>query len=352
MCPTSSQTLLADLDLADGQTDPVIAYLVDPDGQTVSMATNELVTRFSASAPVETPTGAVEVGTTSPEPGLWTLILNFAPTVTGNRLSEPYSGTVSLVAGPASGRPTAGQQQHRPDRRPTGDRARHRDRHQRDAPEDYFIDPRLESTTTLALAPQSPVGAPPAHAGHGVVTLLARPCGHERDDPQRPRLGASDLRLGTRDRRPRSRRREHGRYGGGYLVGHAHHLGCLAGRPVGDRPLRCRPSSQIDGDAGRHGADPSLRPVDHLADRRSLAPVGRRHRRRQRLHRQPGQSAVIPVTITPSAPSGQVVSGTLYVDELTEVLSASANSENFQPGQTYFQGGTQVAALPYRYTVG
>ena len=66
----------------------------------------------------------------------------------------------------------------------------------------------------------------------------------------------------------------------------------------------------------------------------------------------PGQSAVIPVTITPSAPSGQVVSGTLYVDELTEALSASANSENFQPGQTYFQDGTQVAALPYQYRVG
>jgi hypothetical protein len=42
----------------------------------------------------------------------------------------------------------------------------------------------------------------------------------------------------------------------------------------------------------------------------------------------------------------------LYVDELTEVLSASANSENFQPGQTYFQDGTQLAALPYKYRVG
>ena len=60
------------------------------------------MTRFSPSGPVETPTSAVEVGTTAPEPGLWTLILNFAPTVTGNRLSEPYSGTVSLVAGPAA----------------------------------------------------------------------------------------------------------------------------------------------------------------------------------------------------------------------------------------------------------
>ena len=54
--PATAKTLLADLALADGQTDPVIAYLVDPAGQTVSMATNELVTRFAASGPVETPT--------------------------------------------------------------------------------------------------------------------------------------------------------------------------------------------------------------------------------------------------------------------------------------------------------
>ena len=58
------------------------------------------------------------------------------------------------------------------------------------------------------------------------------------------------------------------------------------------------------------------------------------------------------MTITPSAPTGQVVSGTLYVDELTEVLSASANALNYQPGQTYFQDGTQIAALPYQYSVG
>jgi hypothetical protein len=67
---------------------------------------------------------------------------------------------------------------------------------------------------------------------------------------------------------------------------------------------------------------------------------------------QPGQSAVIPVTITPSAATGQVVSGTLYVDELGEVLSSSANALNYQPGQAYFQAGTQVAALPYQYRVG
>ncbi len=67
---------------------------------------------------------------------------------------------------------------------------------------------------------------------------------------------------------------------------------------------------------------------------------------------QAGQVAEIPVRITPSGQAGKIISGTLYVDELSEVLSSAANALNFQPGQKWFQGGAQVAALPYEYTVG
>jgi len=69
-----------------------------------------------------------------------------------------------------------------------------------------------------------------------------------------------------------------------------------------------------------------------------------------------GHVAEIPVTITASGKSGKfgkVVSGTLYVDELSELPSSAANALNYQPGQDWFQGGSQVvAALPYEYRVG
>ena len=56
---------------------------------------------------------------------------------------------------------------------------------------------------------------------------------------------------------------------------------------------------------------------------------------------QPGQTATIPVAVTPTAPVGTVVHGTVFVDD------AQLNSN---------QGATpdanQVAALRYSYTVG
>jgi len=47
---------------------------------------------------------------------------------------------------------------------------------------------------------------------------------------------------------------------------------------------------------------------------------------------QPGQSIVVPVSITPSGTAGSVVSGTLYID-----------------GQI---SGVEMATLPYEYTIG
>ncbi len=56
---------------------------------------------------------------------------------------------------------------------------------------------------------------------------------------------------------------------------------------------------------------------------------------------QPGQSATVHVTITPSGSAGTVVTGTLYVDDFLT---------NVPPyGQ---QGANEMAAIPYTYTIG
>lgn len=55
----------------------------------------------------------------------------------------------------------------------------------------------------------------------------------------------------------------------------------------------------------------------------------------------PGQSATVHVTITPSGSPGSVVTGTLYVDDFMT---------NVPPyGQ---QGASELAAIPYTYTIG
>ncbi len=55
----------------------------------------------------------------------------------------------------------------------------------------------------------------------------------------------------------------------------------------------------------------------------------------------PGQTATIPITITPSGASGTHVSGTLFVDDANFILFSSLASPN----------GNEVAALPYSYTI-
>ena len=65
---------------------------------------------------------------------------------------------------------------------------------------------------------------------------------------------------------------------------------------------------------------------------------------------QPGQSIVVPVTITPSGTVGSVVSGTLYVDALVGGLLPVGGASGVLPaGQI---SGVEMAALPYEYTIG
>jgi len=52
----------------------------------------------------------------------------------------------------------------------------------------------------------------------------------------------------------------------------------------------------------------------------------------------PGQTRTINLTVTPSAPAGTVVRGVLYVDDFVDSLQ--------------FLSGSQLAALPYAYTIG
>ena len=56
---------------------------------------------------------------------------------------------------------------------------------------------------------------------------------------------------------------------------------------------------------------------------------------------QPGTSAAIPVKIRPNGPFGSTVSGTLYVDDTNAVLYDSFLAPN----------GNQVAAIPYSYQI-
>jgi len=61
----------------------------------------------------------------------------------------------------------------------------------------------------------------------------------------------------------------------------------------------------------------------------------------------PGQSATIPVTITPAGASGTTVTGTLYLDDSSVVPSIVT----FNDLSTNGPEGSEVAAFPYSYTI-
>jgi hypothetical protein len=348
---SSSSTLVADVQLAHKQTDPVLAYLVDSAGQTLSMATNALVTSFSPSGPSETPTSAVEVATTSPPPGLWTLILNFAPTVTGNKLAEPYTGSVALVAGPASAAtlPTNSGTVLAAGHAVTVPVTVH---NTSDGPEDYFIDARLDTVSTVTLAPQTSatMSLPMAAAAFSPswlvptdtseITLsgnapvpLTFDWGPGTGDPDLGATTAGDTATGTWSATPIT---------SGLWLADPSEIGPYGPKPPPTVTASLAATVQtepFDSAVTAPTGDLWLQSVDPGAAVTVLTI-------------KPGRSAVIPVTITPSATAGTVVSGILYVDELVELPSAAANALNFQPGQAFFPSGSQVAALGYQYRVG
>jgi hypothetical protein len=345
------RTLRADVQLADHATDPVVAYLVDPEGQTPSVAIDAVVTRIGKSGPSEKATSAVEVAATTPAQGRWTLILDFAPAITGNRLSTPYEGTVTLAAGPAKG---SGLPVSASTTLPAG-KAFAADvvvRNTSDATVDYFLDPRDDRTAMVQLAGQSPTSitlpmaaaqASPSWlvpADTSSVTLsgqapvpLTFDWGPGIGDPDLGATTAGDTATGAWTAPPVT---------SGLWFADPSELG-----PYGAKPAPTEPSSlyatvrteAFDRSVTSPTGDLWLRSVTTSAPLTVLAV-------------RPGATAEIPVTITPSAKSGTVVSGTVYVDELAEVPSSVANAFNYQPAQTYFESASQVAALPFQYQVG
>jgi hypothetical protein len=141
-----AKNIAASVSFANDTTIPVAEYLISPDGDTLGYGQNSLNGTNSTS---------LDAYTANPVPGRWTLVVDFAEPPAGNALSEPYSGSVSFntVRVSAKGVPdsrrdrlTAGSPVTFPVTvTNTGTTA-----------QDFFIDPRLDGTTALTLAPLTP----------------------------------------------------------------------------------------------------------------------------------------------------------------------------------------------------
>jgi hypothetical protein len=338
--PAGTKDITASVNLTNDAGDNSVAYLIDPEGQSVASSTNRLTTQFNFAegSLAQSPVTQTDVYARAPQAGRWALLVNFAGAVVGDELSQPFTGKVSFdkVNVKANGVPNsanttlkAGKSVTIPVKiRNTGTGA-----------QDYFIDPRLTqsvgvhvssfgpTTVPLPLNTGSPVWFVPSETtGVAVIANATQPIefdyGPFAGDPDLP----SDV-------------------NGTTAVGSFHANPVTTGlwfaspSELGPTPANggVKGSASFDFVAQTKAFDTSVTsPATDLwlgavseVDELNLVTV------------QPGDTVTIPVTITPTGAKGSVVRGTLYVDQLAIDNSDVTN-----------EAANELAGIPYQYTIG
>jgi hypothetical protein len=146
--PKGATNIHAEVDLANDPNDVLTGYLIDPSGQNLGYSSN--VTE-DGDGNAES-TQSVNLYHAQPAPGQWTIVLQWAQPVSGLELQEPFTGSIGFGKLPISSN------------LPTGVTLKNGTAHTYQvtihnggqAPEEYFVDPRQNSTVTLALPDQNP----------------------------------------------------------------------------------------------------------------------------------------------------------------------------------------------------
>jgi hypothetical protein len=336
--PSGEPELNASVKLATNPDNQTYAWLVDPTGQAQAFQSNGIVTDQAGSLEYTNSLG-LSMHALDPMAGLWTLIVVFSPTVSGTALSEPYTVSVDENAATVS---TTGLPIASPinvddpavvDVKVTNTGI---------APEAYFIDGRTDSSaqynlpsisSPVATVPLSDTGSIPYYIVPSETTAIDGTATTSGSEPIQFDLGAP-----TGDPDVAS--------GQGLSV-----AASVTGTPV--TPGEWDLAPDVVGPFGTTGATPETVDTTLTATTEAfdpavssdtgdlwLAAVGEPITVSPVIV-QPGQSAVIPVTIAPSGTKGTKVSGVLYLDDdslfsLYGGLAPSADT---------------VAAIPYTYVI-
>jgi hypothetical protein len=333
--PPGQSNITANVTLTNDPADPVGAYLVAPDGAALGFGQNSLGT---------TDLKSLTAYTLNPVPGTWTLIVDFAEPVVGNEISQPFSGNIKFnnVSVSATGLPNskhttlaAGKAVTVPVTI-TNNGA---------APEAFFVDARLNSTTAISLQNIDPppsggyalplIAGPPewvvptqtssVKAAASATLPIMFDFGPNQGDPDIVGApGANNTAVGTYT--PTG-----GTVQNGVWFGEPSELGPYSGPAAAGvvNMTLTATTKAFDPAVTTAGGDLWTSAFD-LSVLNTFNPVVI----------NPGQTATINVTITPSGASGTVVSGNLYINDFVGAVPPYDET-----------AGDELAALPYTYTI-
>jgi hypothetical protein len=348
--PPGKHDIATSVDLANDPTNTVATYLIDPQGQAVAWSTNQLTTAYDLSDRTGTssPVTQTDVYANHPAAGRWTLAVDVAGAVVGDELSQQFTGRVGLdtvdVRSPglpdsASATLPAGQAVTVPvSVRNTGT-----------APEDFFLDPRLDQASNLTLAAAEPgavtvplPGTQPSPtwlvpSETDQVTVNGRSTEPVMFDVA-PETGDPDV-VSTTGTTPTAT-----------VSGSPLEAGLWSAMPsnVGSTPVPSTPvSATFDMTAHTKPFDTSASSPATDLWLGSVTPVSTL----DLVTVQPGQTVTIPLTIVPTGAKGTIVHGTLYVDQLVVGQTQVVNSLNMNDLAPTEPAANELAAVPYQYTI-
>jgi Subtilase family len=342
--PVQLRDLDVDVVLANDPDNEVSGYLVAPGGETMGYGSSYLTTGFNSSGvPVESPQRQLSLYTSNPISGVWTLIIDFTSPVPGNELADPFTGqirfnAVSVSRGTLPDSPSVslvrGQTvTYKITVHNTGA-----------APENMFLDPRLTSLEPYLLQPQDQVTGltlpipstvnPPdwivptmTHSVSASASSLVPIMFDFSPSPGDPDE-ASSSGLTASASFP----------SGNALTPVTQGLWFTVPSEVGPYPAGGATAATVTTSmsALTQQFDTSATPATGDFWRFAVAPLAASASYNLFVV-NPGQTRTINLTVKPSATSGTVVSGILYLDDFVDSLQ--------------FLSGSQLEALPYAYTV-
>jgi len=342
--PAGLKALNASIDTGNA-SNTLFAELVDPSGGTASAAANGLMETTSSGTTVVTPEVGTQLHVLDPSAGLWTLVVDFYNMVSGTAVSQPFTVTINdaPVTASARGLPDSAGTTLAAGKPVTAWVSVHNGG---TTPEAYFVDARLGSQATVNLAPQTtptltlpnvtgvvPTFLVPSHTTTVAATVsssaplffdFSYPFGDPDlissvGDTATGSFTAPDISAGNWTVTP-------------FLVG-----------PTGAKPAK-NVTASVSMTATTSAFDPAVSaPTGDLWLGSTNATAGF-----SPYVVNPGQSVTIPVTITPQGTAGSVVSGTIYLADSS--LVSGAVTYNELSGN--YPEGSDVAAFPYRYTIG